>query len=97
MVRRRAFWTAMVLAALAVVSARAAEDVYHVIPSDSYAFVVANRIGETSAKIEKLAKQVGAPSVNLLDMIKRTGGRREGARRYPRHRAGRDARQGLAE
>ena len=70
MVRRRAFWMATVLAVLAATSAWAAEDVFHVIPSDALAFVAANRIGETSAKIEKVARQVGAKPVKLLDMIK---------------------------
>ena len=70
MVRRGAFWMATVLAMLAATSAWAAEDVFRVIPCDALAFVAVNRIGETSTKIEKVSRQVGATPVKLLDMIK---------------------------
>ena len=78
MVRRRAFWMATVLAVLAATSAWAAEDVFHAIPDDALAFVAANRIGETSAKIEKLTRQVGGTPVKLLDMIKEHTGEVKG-------------------
>ncbi len=78
MVRRRAFWVAVVLAVLAATPAWAAADVFHAIPSDALAFVAANHIGETSAKIEKVCKQVGAKPVNLLDMIKEKTGASKG-------------------
>lgn len=78
MVRRRAFWMATVLAVLAATPAWAAEDVFHVIPSGALAFVAANRIGETSAKIEKLTGQVSATPVKLLDMIKEHTGEIKG-------------------
>jgi hypothetical protein len=78
MIRRGAFWMATVLAMLAATSAWAAEDVFHAIPSDALAFVAANRIGETSAKIEKVARQVGATPVKLLNMIKEHTGEIKG-------------------
>lgn len=78
MVRRCAFRTAAVLAVLAATSAWAAEDVFHVIPCDALAFVAANRIADTSAKIEKVAKQVGGKPVKLLDMLKEHTGEIKG-------------------
>jgi len=78
MIRRRAFWMALMLAVLATTSAWAAEDVFHVIPSDALAFVAANRIAETSAKVQKIAKQVGAPSVGLLNLAKEFTGADKG-------------------
>ena len=78
MVRRCAFRTAAVLAVLAATSAWAAEDVFHVIPCDAPAFVAANRIADTSAKIEKVAKQVGGKPVKLLDMLKEHTGEIKG-------------------
>jgi hypothetical protein len=70
MIRRCATRMMALLAALAAGSAWAAEDVYHRIPSDALAFVAVNHIAETSAKVQKLAGQVGAPPVSLLDMAK---------------------------
>jgi hypothetical protein len=67
-----------VLAVLAATSAWAAEDVFHVIPCDALAFVAANRIADTSAKIEKVAKQVGGKPVKLLDMLKEHTGEIKG-------------------
>ena len=60
MIRRYAFWTATVLAVLTAAPAWAADDVFHSIPTDALAFVAVNRIAEASAKIQKLARQVGA-------------------------------------
>ena len=93
MIRRCTLWMAAVLAVFAVTAAQAAEDVFHVIPSDALAFVAVNRMAETSAKVQKLAKQVGAPPVGLLDLAKDVHRRQEGPRRNPQRRAGGHARQ----
>jgi hypothetical protein len=66
------------LAVLAATSAWAAEDVFHVIPSDALAFGAANRIAETSGKVQKIAKQVGAPAVSVLDLAKAFTGATKG-------------------
>jgi hypothetical protein len=78
MVRRCAFWMAAALALLTVVSAWAAEDVFHAVPSEALAFVAANRIAETSAKVRKVAGQVGAPAVGLLELAKAFSGANKG-------------------
>jgi hypothetical protein len=78
MVRRSALWMAALLAMLATVSAWAAEDVFHAIPSDALAFAAANRIAETSGKVRAVARQVGAPPVGLLEMAKAVTGANKG-------------------
>ena len=78
MIRRCTLWTAAVLAVFAVTAAQAAEDVYHAIPSDCWAFVAVNRIAETSAKVQKVGQLVGAPPVGLLDLAKASAGVKKG-------------------
>ena len=78
MIRRYAFWTATVLAVLTAAPAWAADDVFHSIPTDALAFVAVNRIAEASAKIQKLARQVGSPFIALLEMAKGTSGATKG-------------------
>ncbi len=78
MLRRNTFLLATVLAMLAATPAGAAEDIFHVIPSDALAFVAVNRIADTSAKVEKLTKQTLGKPVNLLDMLQERVGEIKG-------------------
>ena len=93
MIRRCTLWMAAVLAVFTVTAVQAAEDVYHVIPSDAWAFVAVNRIAETSAEGSKARPASGGPAGWTARSGQNVRRREEGARRDRKRRAGGHARQ----
>lgn len=72
-------WTvALFLLAAATTAAPAAEDVLKAIPEGTLTFAVLNRIGETDAKIQKLAGQLQLPVPGALAKLKDAAGVKEG-------------------
>jgi hypothetical protein len=78
MLRRSAFWASVLFVLSAVTVARGAEDVFHAIPSDAWAFGAVNHPAVTNTKLQKLMTQVGAPSMDLLAMAKAITGVKKG-------------------
>ncbi len=68
----------LLLLALAATSARAADNYLKVIPSTALAWGAVNHIGEASDKIQKLAAIVQAPTVSVLEEIKKEWGLQKG-------------------
>ena len=62
--------TSMAVLLLWSASAKAAEDVVRLVPRQALGFVVVHHVGDTDAKIQKIAKQVQAPFGSLLMMAK---------------------------
>ena len=71
MTRRRALVTAAVtcLVLLAGSLAQAAQNPPEVIPEEALGFAVVNRLAETDAKIQRLAKELGLPVPSPLRMF----------------------------
>lgn len=72
MVRRGAcvIVSAVVLAVLLGVSARAADDVLKIIPSNALAWGAVHRLAETDAKGQKIAELVQGQQFSVLDLLK---------------------------
>lgn len=70
--------TAAVLALCAVLPGHAAEDVFHAIPAEALAFAAVNRIAESDAKLQGLARHVQAPAASLLGLAKAASGAQKG-------------------
>ena len=69
---------AVLLAVLAAVPMRAADDVLGVIPDGSLGFVLINQLAQTDAKAVELGRRMQLPVPSLLAMLKLSTGALQG-------------------